>query len=190
MQTARVHFVVGALLAAACGGGSTTTADSGTPLPDSGSDASAAATTVSGSADGTPFTSATTSLWIGSPDAADTTVVYVFSKPVACSELATQGWDKRITDATQFLEMKMFGTSPQAFKVTSSLTPAPGEASVNYTLSSKATTPSESSGTGGSVTLTEVVAKTHATGTFALDFGSNKLSGTYDAVYCPGGHEP
>jgi hypothetical protein len=186
----------GAMLACACSGtASAPDAPDGTPADaggsaDGASDATSGSGTVTGSADGTPFTTAAMALWIGAPDAPDTTVVFVFSKPVACSDLAAPGWDKRITDATQFLEMKMFGAAPATFTVTGSLTPAPGEASVNYTLSSTTSTPVETSATSGTVTLTQLIASKNATGSFALAFSSNKLSGTYDAVYCPGGHEP
>ncbi|HEY8040761.1 MAG TPA: hypothetical protein VIF15_13240 [Polyangiaceae bacterium] len=194
---------VGLLVAAiACGGTSSTGITDGGGGGDSGSSSGGGSggsssgsdggggTTISGSGDGTPFTNAATALWLGAPDSAATTVVYVFSNPVQCSDLATPGWDKRITDKTQFLEMKMFGTAPATFTVTTSVTPAPGEASVNYTLSSQTATPVETGGTGGTVVLTTVNASTDVTGTFDLQFGTNKLTGTYDATYCPGGHEP
>ena len=183
--------------------GSAPTADSG-PVADSGpatdsalatdsgapTDGSTGGSTVSGSADGTPFDTAAMALWLGAPDDPATTVVYVFSKPVKCSDLSTPGWDKRITNATQFLEMKMFGTTPATYKVTGSPTPAPGEAAVNYTLSSTAGVPKETAGTAGTVTLATVVATTDATGSFALTFGTHSVTGTYDATFCPGGHEP
>ena len=171
--------------------GSTTT-DSGSTTTDTGpaTESGPGGNTISGSADGTPFTTAAMALWLGSPDDAATTVVYVFSKPVKCSDLATPGWDTRITDKTQFLEMKMFGVTKATYTVTKSLTPAPGEASVNYTLSSTSGTPVETSSSGGTVTLTTIADKVNVTGSFALKFGTKDLAGTYDAVFCPGGHEP
>ena len=172
-----------------------TPSDTGTPGDDAttdspGGDGAAGGTTVRGSADGTPFDTAAMALWLGKPDDPATTVVYVFSKPVKCADLATPGWDTRITDKTQFLEMKTFGLTPRTYTVTKSLTPAPGEASVNYTLSATTGTPKETSSGGGTVTLKTVVATTNVTGSFDLTFGSNKVSGTYDAAFCPGGSEP
>jgi hypothetical protein len=146
-------------------------------------------TSVSGSADGTPFASAGGSLWIGSPDSAATTVVYVFSKPVACDALSSPGWDTRIADATQVLEMKAFGTMPGTFAVVTTATPAPGEASINYTLSSVSGAPVETSASGGTVTLSSLASQ-QAQGQFALKFGGNSLNGTFAAAFCPGGHEP
>jgi hypothetical protein len=160
------------------------TADVATPPAGSGTG------TVTGSVAGTPFGSVATALWAGAPDDPATTVVYVFSKPVACSELATPGWDTRITNGTSVLEMKSFGTMPGSYKVVTTLTPAPGEASVNYTLSSTMGTPKEDGSTMGTVTLTTLTPNTSAKGSFTLTFGTSSLSGSFDAVYCPGGHEP
>ncbi len=187
------------LLVGACSSSQTT---SGAPLDadagarDAASDAPVVGAggggsgTVSGSADGTPFTTVTTSYVIGAPDSASTTVVFVFSSPVRCADLATPGWDSRIANGTQFLELKVFGSTPATFAVVTTATPAPGEASVNYTLSSTSSTPKETGATRGSVTLSSIVASASAKGTFALEFGSNKTSGSFDAVYCPGGQEP
>ena len=145
---------------------------------------------VTGSIGGAPFGSVATALWAGAADDPATTVVYVFSKPVACSELATPGWDTRITNGTSVLEMKSFGSTPGMYKVVSTLTPAAGEASVNYTLSSTTGTPKEDGSTMGMVTLTMLTPNVSAQGTFTLTFATSTLSGSYDAVYCPGGHEP
>lgn len=146
--------------------------------------------TVSGSADGAPFGSVATSYVIGAPDSASTTVVFVFSKPVACADLGSPGWDRRITDATQFLEIKFFGTAPGTFRAVTTVTPAPGEASVNYTLSSTSSTPREIGSSGGAATLGALVPNASATGSFSLEFDTNRLNGTFSAVFCPGGHEP
>ena len=146
------------------------TADVATPPAGSGTG------TVTGSVGGAPFGSVATALWAGAADDPSTTVVYVFSKPVACSELTTPGWDTRIT--------------PGSYKVVTTLTPAPGEASVNYTLSSTMGTPKEDGSTMGTVTLTTLTTSTSAKGSFTLTFGTSSISGSFDAVYCPGGHEP
>ncbi len=187
------------------GGTGTGNADSGgtgTPRADAGSngggsdsgssvsDAGGGSGSVDGSVGGTPFGGAAASLWLGSPDDPATTVVYLFSKPVACSELATPGWDTRIANGTQMLEMKMFGTSPATYKVVTTQTPAPGEAAVNYTLSATSGTPAEQVGSGGTITLTKTTAGVRATGSFALNFATSNLAGTFDAAFCAGGHEP
>ena len=142
----RVH-TASLLALAACSGGSSSVV--GTPGTDAGatgssvSDAAGGSGSIDGSIGGTPFGGAAASLWIGAPDDPATTVVYLFSKPVACSDLATPGWDTRIADGTQMLEMKMFGTSPATYNVVTTQTPAPGEAAVNYTLSATSGTPME-----------------------------------------------
>jgi hypothetical protein len=160
---------------------------------DGGTDAATAGTgtgTVTGTIDGAPYGNAGGALWAGAPDDPATTVVYVFSNPVACSFLQNIGWDTKIPDGTKVLEMKSFGTAPGDFKVVTTLTPAPGEASVNYTLSSQSGTPKEQGSTAGTVTLTKLTPNTSATGSFSLTFGASTLTGTFDAVFCPGGHEP
>ena len=178
------------------GVGTTPTDGGGNPSPDAGPaiDAGPPGTgTATGSANGTPFGNVATALWIGAPDSAATTVVYVFNNPVDCATLGSPGWDGRIKDQTQVLEMKMFGTSPATYKVVTTTTPAPGEASVNHTLSSaldggksdagSVETPSKS----GTVTLSALTATKSASGSFALVFGANNISGTYNAVFCAGG---
>lgn len=161
-------------------------------LPEAALDApGAAGNTIAGMARTSPFTSVATSLWIGMADDPATTVVYVFDRATSCADLATPGWDARITDGTQVLEMKMLGTTPRAYTVVSGPLPGPGEASVNYTLSSRRGTPVETSSRGGAVTLAALSAGARATGRFALTFpGGGTLDGTFDAIWCAGGHEP
>ena len=156
----------------------------------SGPDASDGSGTADGAVQGTPYTSVASARFIGSPDSAATTVVYVFSQPVACQELCGPGWDERIADQTQSLELKMFGTSPGTFTAVRSVTPAPGEASVNYTLTSTTGTPMEVSASSGQVVLDTVNVARSARGSFDLKFGADTLQGTFDAAHCPGGHEP
>ena len=179
-------------LVAACGGSSTgprgnEDASVVPVLPDGGGDG-----TVLGMANGQPFLHVRTAYWIGAPDSAATTVVYLLSSPVACRDLQTPGWDGRITDGTQILEMKLFGTTaPATFTVTTSPTPAPGEASANDTLSSTTGTPAETSASGGIVRLSSLSSSTSAVGTFQLAYaGGGSLMGDFQAVFCPGGHEP
>jgi len=178
----------GALALAACAGSKDPPAGPGTSgrLPDGGLGTGS----IEGGAADAAFTSAATTLWLGAPDSAATTVVYVFSNRIQCSELASAGWDTRIRDKTQILEIKMFGVTPQTYAAVATMTPAPGEASVNYTLSSTTGVPIEQFGNGGTVTLAALNAQSDATGAFDLHFGSSALSGTFDAAFCPGGHEP
>jgi hypothetical protein len=105
-------------------------------------------------------------------------------------ELCGTGWDARITDKTQSLELKLFGTSPGTFTVVKTPTPGPGEAAVNYTLSSTTGTPAELAATAGQVVLDALDANQSARGSFTLELATDTLNGTFDAAYCPGGHEP
>ena len=143
-----------------------------------------------GSIDGSPFGAVSGALWAGAPDDPTTTVVYVFSKPVACSDLQNPGWDTKVPEGTRVLEMKAFGSDLRTYTVVTTPTPAPGEASVNYTLSSQTATPMEESSRAGDVSLAGLTPKTSVQGTFSLTFASSTLAGTFDAVFCPGGHEP
>jgi len=66
------------------------------------------------------------------PDSPSTdTVIYMFDKTVGCNQIVAAGWDTVLVTGTQILEMKLFGTAVANFTVTTSHTPAPGEASVN-----------------------------------------------------------
>lgn len=140
---------------------------------------------------GTPFDTAQASYRIGaSDDPAKTTVVYVFSAEVACSDLAMPGWDTRIPDKTAVLEMKAIGTSPGAYAVSGAPNPTMGEAAVNHTLSSTAAAPVETGAKSGTVTLTMLPPAMDASGTFDLTFPNGSLKGSFVAAWCAEGHEP
>ena len=178
------------------GGSLETGGDAGQP-PEVGSGAmggsvGANGTTLTGSADGTPFTSVGSVLWAGMPDVAASTVIYVFSNPIQCSDITQAGWDTTITNKTQILEVKAMGTTPGVYQpiIRTPRLPAAGEAQVNYTLSLTSGTPMESFSTSGSVTLNKVRATTSATGSFDLMFGVNALKGTFQATFCAAGREP
>lgn len=169
------------------GGGSDGGGDSGGGNDGGGANGSG---TIAGTANGTPFNTVATALWYGKPDSAATTVIYLFSKHVDCSQVTAPAWDTRITNGTLFVEMKEFGLTAKTYTVTTSMTPAPGEASVNHTVSSTMATPVEIAASSGTVTLAAVNANTNVTGSFALVFGTNHLDGTFDAAYCANGVEP
>ncbi len=149
-------------------------------------------TVLTGSADGTPFTSVGSVLWAGMPDVAASTVIYVFSNPIQCADITQAGWDTTITNKTQILEVKAMGTTPGVYQpiIKAPRLPAAGEAQVNYTLSLTSGTPTESFSTSGSVTLTKLTATTSVIGSFDLMFGANALKGTFQASYCAAGREP
>lgn len=181
----------GAAAGGAAQGGAPATGGAGGASAAGGSaGGTASGTTIMGSFMGMPFTTAPTALWIGMPDSNQTEVVYVFSNPVDCATLGAAGWDAKIPNNTQVLEMKEFGTSPAAYTVVKSATPKAGEASVNHTLS-KTTPPSaESPGTAGTVTIATINAGKNITGSFDVKFNADALTGTFDATFCPGGVEP
>jgi hypothetical protein len=170
---------------AGAGGVASEAGASDAPMP-SGSGAG----TVSGSVDGAPYGAVSTAFWAGAPDDATTTVIYVFSAPVPCTELASPGWDSRIANATKVLEMKAIGTTAATYSVVTTPTPAPGEASVNFTLSSTSGTPKEQSSSAGTLTLKKLTPNASAQGEFSFTFGKSTVTGSFDAVFCPGGHEP
>jgi hypothetical protein len=172
-------------------GGSGGTTASGGSGGASGSTGSAGAGTISGSAEGHDSTSVAAAYFIGqSDDPTNTTVIYVFDAPVACSDLSAPGWDTRIVNATGALEMKLIGTSPAKYAVSASPTPKAGEASVNFTLSSTTTTPGEEASSSGYVQLDTLESAKQATGSFDLTFLDGTLTGTFDAAWCANGHEP
>ncbi len=127
--------------------------------------------------------------WIGAPDdPKQTRVVYVFDKQVSCAVLSAAGWDEKVTDQTQALEMKLIGTEAGAYHLTSR--PGIGEADVSYTVTSTSGTPSEVSATGGTVTVEQFLAEQAADGAFDLTIPGGTVSGTFHATYCATGREP
>ena len=125
-----------------------------------------------------------------SDDPAHTTVVYMFDAPVACADIGAAGWDKKVADKTGALEMKLIGKMPAKYPIATGPNPAQGEAVVNFTETSKTSTPQEETSTSGSVHLDTLVDAKLATGTFDLTFSQGSLKGSFSATWCPGGHEP
>lgn len=159
--------------------------------------------TVTGDVNGGPFGTVSQAWMLGHPDSASTVVVYLFNKPVSCHDMTAMFgqmmWDQRIPSGTQFLEMKMFGPvtpttpaiAPGTFTATTSMTPAPGEATVNQSLTAGATASAETSGSGGTIMVTSIVDKQSVAGTFNLTFtGGKTFTGSFNAGFCDVGVEP
>lgn len=125
-----------------------------------------------------------------SDDPAHTTVIYMFDTAVACADIGAVGWDKKVTDKTGALEMKLIGKMPAKYPIATGPNPAQGEAVVNFTETSKTATPQEETSTSGHVQLDTLVDAKSATGTLDLVFAQGSLKGSFSANWCPGGHEP
>ncbi|MEP7125252.1 MAG: hypothetical protein ABJE95_30255 [Byssovorax sp.] len=198
--------MVGTLALLGCGGGGAEGSGGGTSSTASGISASSGGSgsggsggapsvatpgTIQGSAGGKTVDKVAAAYLIGkSDDPAHTTVVYVFDKPIACADIGAPGWDKTVTSATGALEMKLIGVAPGKYAVSTGVTPAQGEASVNFTVTSKTATPIENGSNGGFVQLDTLDAGKLAKGSFDLQFSDGMLKGTFSAEWCPGGTEP
>ena len=189
MQSKLLCFACLAVLGPAvwgCGGddhgsdGGATTAD-----PDGGTGA------IHGSVASRAFDHVAASWFIGAPDDPQhTRVIYVFDALVACAEIAKPGWDQTVADGSQVVEMKLIGTQAGDYPVAADGHPATGEASVNYTLTSRTATPQETSAKSGHVTLDHIKDKATAGGSFDLVLPGGNVTGTFHAAYCAAGHEP
>lgn len=147
--------------------------------------------TISGKAGGKSVDAVAAAYFIGqSDDPTHTIVVYLFDTQVSCADLGAPGWDQTIPDATGALEMKLIGTAPGKYAVAKGVTPAQGQASVNFTVSATTSTPVESSSDGGAVQLDTLDPEKLAQGSFDLQFTAGTLKGTFAATWCPEGHEP
>jgi len=145
---------------------------------------------VAGVACGAPFSHVSSALRIESPDSNATTVIYLLSNPVTCVDLSFAGWDRTVIQGTTVLELKVFGKTPGTYRV--------GEGPVNARVAAV-----ECSRNAGR--------RAHRRG--ALDGGLGQpryavsvvlprldisrstsrevhVTGTFDATFCPGGHEP
>jgi hypothetical protein len=145
---------------------------------------------ISGTVNGKTFNTVMTALYAGMPDDPASTVVFLFEAAVDCSQVSAAGWDKRVPNGSQVLELKMMGTTAMAYTVTTAATPAPGEASVNHTVAAPTGTPPETASNGGKVTLVAITPTASAKGSFDLTYPNGSLSGAFDASYCAGGVEP
>jgi hypothetical protein len=181
------------------------TPDSTTSATDTGAadapaavDAGAGSGSIAGAVGGTPFTTVMSAYWIGVPDSAATTAVYLIGTQLACADLAASGWAHTITAGTPIFEMIMTSKTPVTdhYTVSTASSPPVGSAEVNYIVAAPAR--NETRSTTGSIDLTSVAAGIEAVGMFDVQFGAsdggdagaNSLSGTFRAAYCAGGHEP
>lgn len=182
---AALTALVAAPVAAGCDGGA------GSGIGGTGGTGTGGAGQITGTFDGAVFDAVKASYVIGaSDDPAHTTTIYVFDHPIACAEIAGPGWDAKIADQTQAIEIKLIGKQTGKYPVAVGPNPASGEASVSYTLSSTSKTPAETVAKNGSVTLAALVDKGAAEGSFDLQFPNGAATGSFDATYCKDGSEP
>jgi hypothetical protein len=146
--------------------------------------------TITGVAGGTPFTHVAAAFVIEGPESEATTVVYLFSNPVRCLDLSFSGWDRAVSNGTLVLELKLLGKAPGTFLVVTGSTLSVREAAVEWMRTSADPPPVEVRSKGGFITLETLSAGGPATGAFSLDFGASRLTGTFKAAFCAGGHEP
>jgi hypothetical protein len=190
MRTMHAIHATAVLALVACGNNKTNGADA----HGGSADAPAGANTISGTVNGTGFTTVGASYWIGMPDSPTTdTVVYLFDRSVACSALTNAGWDAALTAGTQILELKMVGLTPATYPVTQNAQhiPASGESVAAYGVAAPTVTDNFSTAT--SIVLTSIGTKTAgqlAAGSFNLTVTGGSLTGTYDAGFCATGREP
>jgi hypothetical protein len=140
--------------------------------------------TISGSPGAEPFPSVQTALWIGSPDSAATTVVYLFPNSVTCNDL-TGSWDETLPNKTPFLELKVFGKKIGSYTVQHGASAA-GQAIVTYNVARVGT---EVEADSGKLTL-DAIGSADVTGTFDATWSGKNVKGTFHATFCPNGVEP
>jgi hypothetical protein len=145
---------------------------------------------IAGSAGGTTFTAVEAAFVIESPESEATTVIYLLSKPVRCVDLSFSEWDRAIPDGTMVLELKIFGKAPGAFLTVTTTPHSPRESTAEWMRTSPKGAEKVIPSDGGWITIDSLSPHGPATGTFALDFGASQLTGTFEAAFCAGGHEP
>ncbi len=177
----------------ACKDGEPSPAPESAPLPPAPVPVDAPADeqgTIAGAAGGTPFNRVAAAFVIESPDSDATTVVYLFSNPVRCLDLSFSGWDRAVSNGTLVLELKLLGKAPGTFLAVKDGALSVREATAEWMRTSADPPPVEVRSRGGFITLETLSARGPATGAFSLDFGASRLTGTFKAAFCPGGHEP
>jgi hypothetical protein len=127
---------------------------------------------------------------IESPDSDETTVIYVLSKAVPCIDLSFSGWVDALDSGTSVLELKVLGKAPGSFLVVPTPAPSPRQAIAAFSRNSAKGAPYEARSTGGWITLESLSNQGSATGSFDLKFAAGRLTGRFNAAFCPNGHEP
>jgi hypothetical protein len=152
---------------------SATSADTSAADAPSGEDAGVGSGTIAGSVAGAPpFTTVMSAYWIGVPDVAGTTAVYLVGKQLACADITTSGWAHTITAGTPIFEMIMATKMPATgtYTVSTAASPPVGSAEVQYVVAGP--TRNETRATAGTIDLTKLIAQTEAVGTFNVQFGA------------------
>jgi len=175
-----------------------TSGDTGVADAPAPADAGAGSGSIAGAVGGAPFTTVLSAYWIGMPDNAATTAVYLVGKDLGCADISASGWAHTITAGTQVFEMIMTSKTPATgpYTVSTATSPPVGSAEVQYIVAAPGR--NETRATTGSIDLTSLAPGVEAVGTFDVHFGAGDggdaggsgLSGTFRAAYCAGGHEP
>ncbi len=145
---------------------------------------------IAGSAGGVPFSQVEAAFVIENPESDLATVIYLLSKPVRCIDLSFAGWDRTITSGTLVLELKILGTSPGRYVAVAAPTLFPGESAAQWMRTSSDPPPVEVRSQGGWIDVDSLSSHGDAKGAFMLAFGANRLTGKFNAAFCPNGHEP
>ena len=179
-----VWFIALLMLSSGCGQNDQATVGSnGQPTPAPASPTGTGM--VEGVVDGVPaFGSVKNALWIGDANLSITTVLYIFSKPVNCDEIAEAGWDTRIPAGSQVLNVHILGTSEGAYELSGNIAP---RGKLAYRVVEKTLT---KQATSGFIHLTAINNGKDVTGDFDAMFDSSPMRGTFDAAYCADGVEP
>ena len=127
--------------------------------------------------------------WVGQPDdpneSAGGPFVYLLSSAVTCNDISVNGWLSKIPAATQVLEL-IIGTVAVGTSTPAASAAAANVAEVNYLFGRPS---SEVRASNGDVTITAYASSASVDGTVNVTFPSGTASGTFHAVYCPGGQE-
>jgi hypothetical protein len=162
-------LVLAVATAAGCGSGG-----SGAPTGTS----SVPGNAVTGSVQGRSFASVSTAYWIGNPSAGSLpTQVFLAEATLDCAAISVPLWDKTFGDQ-QLLELGVTASDARTYQIGT-------DAEANYL--GGAINPTADSGT---VTISSVHPSQSIAGSFVLSFGTDALTGSFDAAYCATGVEP
>ncbi len=145
---------------------------------------------IAGAVNGAAFAEVPAAFVIESPDSDGTTVIYLLSKPARCVDLSFSHWVDAIESGTSVLELMVSGKAPGGFFVATAPTPSWHQAAASVSRTSIAGASNEARSTGGWITLESLSNRGPATGSFDLKFTTGRLTGKFNAAFCPNGHEP